>query len=144
VLVSTFAFAFAAGAQGTIDARATATSAGGKSSDRPLVFAQGRQAARAQADTEPSGPLAGTTVDTISTDGDGKVEIIKIPRPDCTAKQGASLVVQDDGTQGALIDDNNVRITEIPKGLKVSSNHANRDANIEALKVREGDKVLDS
>jgi hypothetical protein len=100
--------------------------------------------AGAQADTEPSGPLAGTKVDTISTD-DGKVEIIKIPRPDCTAKEGASLVVQDDdGTQGALIDDDNVRINEIPKGLKVTSNRAHPDADIKAFKVRGGDKVLDS
>jgi hypothetical protein len=145
VLVSMFAFAFTAGARGTIDARATATSTGGKSSDRPLVFAEGGRAARAQAVTEPSGPLAGTTVDTISTDEDGKVEKIKILRPDCTAKEGASLVVEDDdGTQGDLIDDDNVRITEIPNGLKVTSNRAHPDADIKALKVRGGDKVLDN
>jgi LPXTG-motif cell wall-anchored protein len=145
VLVSMFAFAFTAGARGTIDARATATSTGGNSSDRPLVFAEGGRAARAQAVTEPSGPLAGTTVDTISTDEDGKVEKIKILRPDCTAKEGASLVVEDDdGTQGDLIDDDNVRITEIPNGLKVTSNRAHPDADIKALKVRGGDKVLDN
>jgi hypothetical protein len=145
MLVSMFAFAFTAGARGTIDARATATSTGGKSSDRPLVFAEGGRAARAQAVTEPSGPLAGTTVDTISTDEDGKVEKIKILRPDCTAKEGASLVVEDDdGTQGDLIDDDNVRITEIPNGLKVTSNRAHPDADIKALKVRGGDKVLDN
>jgi LPXTG-motif cell wall-anchored protein len=145
VLVSKFAFAFTAGARGTIDARATATSTGGKSSDRPLVFAEGGRAARAQAVTEPSGPLAGTTVDTISTDEDGKVEKIKILRPDCNAKEGASLVVEDDdGTQGDLIDNDNVRITEIPNGLKVTSNRAHPDADIKALKVRGGDKVLDN
>jgi LPXTG-motif cell wall-anchored protein len=89
--------------------------------------------------------LAGTTVDTISTDEDGKVEKIKILRPDCTAKEGASLVVEDDdGTQGDLIDDDNVRITEIPNGLKVTSNRAHPDADIKALKVRGGDKVLDN
>jgi LPXTG-motif cell wall-anchored protein len=140
-----FAFAFTAGARGTIDARATTTSTGGKASDRTLVFAEGGQAARAQAETKPSGPLAGTTVDTISTDEDGKVEKIKILRPDCTAKEGASLVVEDDdGTQGDLIDDDNVRITEIPNGLKVTSNRAHPDADIKALKVRGGDKVLDN
>jgi LPXTG-motif cell wall-anchored protein len=145
VLVSMFAFAFTAGARGTIDARATTTSTGGKASDRTLVFAEGGQAARAQAETKPSGPLAGTTVDTISTDEDGKVEKIKILRPDCTAKEGASLVVEDDdGTQGDLIDDDNVRITEIPNGLKVTSNRAHPDADIKALKVRGGDKVLDN
>jgi LPXTG-motif cell wall-anchored protein len=145
VLASTFAFAFTAGAQGTRDASATATSAGGKSSDRPLLFAQGRQATRAHADTEPSGPLAGTAVDTISADADGKIEKIIILRPDCTATQGASLVVEDDdGTQGALIDDRNVRITEIPEGLKVTSNRAHPNADMKALNVRGGDKVLDN
>ena len=84
-------------------------------------------------------------MDTISTDEDGKVEKIKILRPDCTAKEGASLVVEDDdGTQGDLIDDDNVRITEIPNGLKVTSNRAHPDADIKALKVRGGDKVLDN
>src|SRR4051812_28797695 len=96
VLASTFAFAFTAGAQGTTDASATATSNGGRNSDQHLVFAEGKRAKRAQADTVPSGPLAGTAVDTSSTDADGKVEKIKILRPDCTARQGAALVVEDD------------------------------------------------
>jgi hypothetical protein len=147
VLVSMFAFAFTAGAQKTTDSSggAAATSSEGKSSHQQLVFAKDGRAARAHADTQPSGPLAGTTVHTISTDQDGKVEIIKILRPDCTARKGASLVLQDDdGTQGDFIDNHNVRISEIPKGLKVKSNRADPHANIEALNVRGGDGVLDS
>jgi hypothetical protein len=141
VFLSTFVFAYTAGAQETPDASASATVAQDDTSQQPLVFAEGEQKAQAgaQADTKLSGPLAGTKVGTISTDSDEKVEIMKIPRPDCTAKEGSSLVVQDDdGTQGDLIDNDNVQITEVRKGLQVVSSASGTDADIEAFNVRGG------
>lgn len=91
-LLFMFAFAFAAGAQETPEASAsaTATATQDESSEQPLMFAEGEQTAQADAETELSGPLAGTKVGTFSTDGDDNVEVIKIPGPDCIAKEGAS------------------------------------------------------
>ena len=137
VLVSVFAFAFTAGAQETTDASATATQEEG--SGKPLVFADGERAARAQADDELSGPLAGTKVGTFSTDKDGEVEIITIPGKGCTAKEGASFVLQDeDGTQADFIDDTNVQITETDKGLRVKSEPPAPGADIIPLNERGG------
>jgi hypothetical protein len=139
--VFTFVFAFAAWAQEQTDqsVSAAATATQGETPGQPLVFAEGEQTAQAQADAQPSGPLAGTRVDTISTDQDREVEIITIPRSDCTSEEGASFVLQDeDGTQADFIDNDNVQITEVRDGLKVVSNDAGQDANIAPLKERGG------
>jgi len=141
-LVFTFAFAFAVGAQETTDASATA--APEDSSGQRSVFAEDDSSTQADAQFDTlAGPLAGTRVGTFSTDDDGDPEIIRIPRPDCTAKEGASFVLQDeDGTQADFIDNVNVQITNVRKGLKVTSNPALPGADIEALNVRGGkDKI---
>ena len=134
----TFVFALAAGAQETTDENADAATI---DPEQPLVFAEGEQTARAaaQTDAQQSGPLAGTRVETISTDGDREVEIIKVPRSDCTFEEGASFVLQDeDGTQADFIDNDNVQITEARDGLKVVSDDTGEDADIEPLEQRGG------
>ena len=140
----TFVFTFAAAAQETTD---ESVGAEGTDTQQPLVFAEGEQAAQAQAAAEQPGPLAGTEVETLSTGPDAQVETIIIPRADCTFEQGASFVLQDDdGTQADFIDNVNVRIKlrEFDGGLKVVSNRDGRDADIVPLNERGGDKVLDS
>jgi hypothetical protein len=113
------------------------------------VFAEGEESdeaqAEAQAQEQQPGPLAGTRVETLSTDADPEVEIITIPRPDCTAEEGASFVLQDeDGTQADFIDGENVQITEAPEALGVMSSAAGPDAGIVPLNERGGDDVLDT
>ena len=113
--------------------------------DGPLVFAEGGQTAGAQAaaTTQQVGPLAGTRVETTSTDADPQVETIFIPGPTCTAKQDASFVLEDeDGTQAAFIDNDNVQIEEDRGGLEVTDNPPGD--NIVPLNVRGGDDVLDT
>ena len=145
--VFAFVFANAAGAQET-----TAQSADGAAAEdgvetprQPLVFAEGEEVAGAQAAAPQPGPLAGTRVETLSTDADREVEVITIPGPGCTAEEGASFVLQDeDGTQADFIDGDNVRITEVREGLGVTSNPAGPDADIVPLNERGGDDVLDT
>ena len=145
--VLAFVFAITAGAQET-----TAQSADGAAGEngaeiprQPLVFAEGEEAAGAQAAARQPGPLAGTRVGTLSTDPDREVEVITIPGPECTAEEGASFVLQDeDGTQADFIDGDNVRITEAREGLRVRSSAAGRGADIVPLNERGGDDVLDT
>jgi hypothetical protein len=113
---------------------------------QPLVFAEGEGTLQAQAEeAELSGPLAGTSVETTSTDADAAVEVITIPAPTCFAEEGASFVLQDeDGTQADFIDNVNVEITEFPDELVVTSFPAAPGANIVPLNERGGDGVLDT
>ena len=109
------------------------------------VFAEGEQAAQVQADVGQPGPLAGTAVETRSTGRDPEVEIIIIPRTDCTFEQRASFVLQDDdGTQADFIDNVNVKIKVVDAGLEVVSNNPGRDTDIKPLNERGGDNVLDT
>jgi hypothetical protein len=149
--VVTVVFPFTAGAQET-----TAVSENGGAAEtqvgapqQPLVFAEDEQMdeaqAEAQAEAQPSGPLAGTGVGTLSTDPDREVEIITIPRTDCTFEEGASFVLQDeDGTQADFIDNDNVQISAVPEGLRVVSSAAGEEADIVPLNERGGDGVLDT
>ncbi len=131
----TFVFALAVGAQETtdesVDGAATET-------DQPLEFAEGGQTAQAQAEEQP-GPLAGTEVEALDADQDLEVEVITIPRTDCTFEEGASFVLQDeDGTQADFIDGVNIEITEVEEGFSVSSSEAGQDADIVPLNERGG------
>ena len=73
------------------------------------------------------------------------MEVITIPRPECTAEESASFVLQDeDGTQADFIDGDNVRIAEVREGLRVTSSAAGRGADIVPLNERGGDDVLDT
>ncbi|MBA2713604.1 MAG: LPXTG cell wall anchor domain-containing protein [Rubrobacteraceae bacterium] len=149
VFLSTFVFAYTAGAQETPDASvsAAATDTQGGASEQTLVFADGEQKAQAEARAEAQqpGPLAGTRVGTRSTDSDPFVEVIEIPAPDCAARQGASFVLQDeDGTQADFIDNDNIQIIEVRKGLNAVSSLPGQNADIVPLNVRGGDDVLDT
>jgi hypothetical protein len=139
----TFGFALTAGAQETTDEN---DGAAATDTQQPLVFADGeQQTAQAQANAEQPGPLAGTVVETLSTGRDPEVETIIIPRTDCTFEQRASFVLQDDdGTQADFIDNVNVRIKKVDRGLEVVSNDSGRDGDIRPLNERGGDRVLDS
>ena len=139
----TFGFALTAGAQETSDEN---DGAAATDTQQPLVFADGeQQTAQAQANAEQPGPLAGTVVETLSTGRDPEVETILIPRTDCTFEQRASFVLQDDdGTQADFIDNVNVRIKKVDRGLEVVSNDSGRDGDIRPLNERGGDRVLDS
>src|SRR5919112_4207732 len=139
----TFGFALTAGAQETTDEN---DGAAVTDTQQPLVFADGeQQTAQAQANAEQPGPLAGTVVETRSTGQDPEVEIIIIPRTDCTFEQRASFVLQDDdGTQADFIDNVNVKIKVVDGGLEVVSNDPGRDGDIVPLNERGGDKVLDT
>jgi hypothetical protein len=139
----TFGFALTAGAQETSDEN---DGAAATDTQQPLVFADGeQQTAQAQANAEQPGPLAGTVVETLSTGRDPEVETIIIPRTDCTFEQRASFVLQDDdGTQADFIDNVNVRIKKVDRGLEVVSNDSGRDGDIRPLNERGGDRVLDS
>jgi hypothetical protein len=139
----TFGFALTAGAQETTDENVGAAAT---DTQQPLVFADGeQQTAQAQANAEQPGPLAGTVVETLSTGRDPEVETIIIPRTDCTFEQRASFVLQDDdGTQADFIDNVNVKINKVDRGLEVVSNDPGRDGDIRPLNERGGDKVLDS
>lgn len=119
-----------------------------------LEFVEGTQATGqdARAD-QPSGPLAGTEVETRDTNGDGEVDLILIPGEDCRARQGASFVLEDDdGTQADFVDNDqavdanddeeNVQIRNVRDGLRVTPNPP--DANIEAQLIRGGDDTFDS
>ena len=147
VAVAAFMFAFVlaltAGAQETTDEN---DGAAATDTQQPLVFADGeQQTAQAQANAEQPGPLAGTVVETLSTGRDPEVETILIPRTDCTFEQRASFVLQDDdGTQADFIDNVNVRIKKVDRGLEVVSNDSGRDGDIRPLNERGGDRVLDS
>lgn len=143
----TFIFAYTTGAQEarteSEDGAAAETQV--ETSQQPLVFAEGEETTEAQAVAQQPGPLAGTRVETFSTDADREVEIITIPRPDCTTKEGASFVLQDeDGTQADFIDSDNIQITDVREGLRVTSSAAGQDANIVPLNERGGDDVLDT
>lgn len=109
-----------------------------------LEFETGTQAAgQASGRDRESGPLAGASVTTRDRDGDGSVDLFLIRREDCTARQGASLVLEDDdGTQGDFVDNRNVQIRNVRGGLRAVSNPPG--GNIEALAVRGGDGTLDS
>jgi hypothetical protein len=139
----TFGFALTARAQETSDEN---DGAAATDTQQPLVFADGeQQTAQAQANAEQPGPLAGTVVETLSTGRDPEVETIIIPRTDCTFEQRASFVLQDDdGTQADFIDNVNVRIKKVDRGLEVVSNDSGRDGDIRPLNERGGDRVLDS
>ena len=131
VFVSTLVFAFGAGAQET--------------GDDPLVFAEGEKSDQAQVNAQQPGPLSGTRVETLSTDSDLEVEIITIPRTNCTFEEGASFILEDeDGTQADFIDDVNVQISEVDGMLEVVSSDTTQDANIVPLNERGGDDVLDT
>jgi hypothetical protein len=143
-LVFTFTFALAAGAEETTDASAAATKDEG--SEQPLRFAEGERTSQADARavTGVSGPLVGTRVGTLTTDGDAFIDLITIPRPDCTAGEGASFVLQDeDGTQADYIEGTNVQIDEGDPGLRVVGLGV-QNANISPLNIRGGDGILDS
>ena len=145
--VLAFVFAITAEAQETTaqSADGAAEENGAEAPKRPLIFAEGEEGAEARAAARQPGPLAGTRVETISTDADREVEVITIPRPECTAEEGASFVLQDeDGTQADFIDNDNVRITEVREGLRVRSSVAGREADIVPLNERGGDDVLDT
>ena len=117
--VSTFIFAVAAGAQETTDESADDTST---DSGQPLEFADGDQTTQAQAETEQAGPLAGTEVEAQDADQDQQVEVITIPRTDCTFEEGASFVLQDgDGSQADFIDGVNIVMSEVDGGLEAVS-----------------------
>ena len=138
--VFTFVFALAAGAQETtdesVDEAATDT-------EQPLEFAEGGQTAQSQAEAEQPGPLAGTEVEAVDTDQDLDVEVITIPRTDCTFEEGASFVLEDeDGTQADFIDGVNIKITEVDEGFSVSSSEAGQDANLVPLNERGGNGDL--
>ncbi len=136
------------GAQETTAEETTDVTAGrqqiAQADNGTLEFQEGTRATgpRARAD-QPSGPLAGTEVGTRDTDDDGLIDVILIPREDCTARQGASFVLEDeDGTQGDFIDNDNVQIRNVRGGLRVTSNPPGD--NIEAQLIRGGDDTLDS
>ena len=145
--VVTLVFPYTAGAQETTaegeNVGAAQTQVGAP--QQPLVFAEDEQMAQAQAEAQPSGPLAGTGVGTLSTDPDREVEIITIPRTDCTFLEDASFVLQDeDGTQADFIDNDNVQISAVPEGLGVVSSAGAQEADIVPLNERGGDGVLDT
>ena len=145
--VFTLVFACVAGAQETTLGIADGATAEPQddTGQQHLVFAEGEQTVRAQAEAELSGPLAGTSVDTVSTDADPEVEVITIPGPTCTAEEGASFVLQDeDGTQADFIDNDNVEITEDSDGLEVTSFTGGSGDDIVPLNERGGDDVLDT
>ena len=133
---------------------ATSSETRAQEGDENLVFQEGKdtvvttQATQEQAAQEDSEPLEGAEVDTRSTDPDIYVEVINITRPTCTAKQGASVVLEDeDGTQADFLDNDNVQITETREGLRLKSNQnddSSDNNDIEALNVRGGDDVLDT
>jgi hypothetical protein len=134
--VFTFAFALAAGAQETTDQSADDAST---DSGQPLEFADGDQAAQAQAASEQPGPLAGTEVEALDADQDQRVEVVTIPRTDCTFEEGASFVLQDgDGTQADFIDGVNIVMSEVDGGLEAVSQDADQGANIVPLNERGG------
>ncbi len=131
--VFTFVFALAAGAQETTDQSASTDSG------QPLEFANGDQTTQAQAASEQPGPLAGTEVEVLDADQDQQVEAITIPRTDCTLKEGASFVLQDeDGTQADFIDGVNIVISEVDGELKAVSKDGGQGANIVPLNERGG------
>ena len=148
MFLSTFVLAFVAGTNDTTGASVAAAETRADAPRQPLVFDEGEQTAQAGARamsrlSSPlaslTGPLAGTRVITRSTDEDQKIEVIVIPGPDCIASKGASFVLQDeDGTQADFIDNDNVQIGEIRRGLKVVSNDDGQDANIVPLNERGG------
>ena len=148
MFLSTFVLAFAAGAYETTGASVAAAETRADAPQQPLVFDEGEQTAQAGARamsrlSSPlaslSGPLSGTRVNTFSTDGDRGIEVIEIPGPDCIASKGASFALQDeDGTQADFIDNDNVQINEVLRGLKVVSNDDGKDANIKPLNERGG------
>ena len=120
-------------------------------------FEQGSQAPELQAQATPAaGPLSGTEVTTRDRNGDGFVDLILIPREDCTAREGASLVLEDDdGTQADFVDndgddsaadpnngDENVQITNPRGGLRVTPSPD--DGSIEAQLIRGGDGTFDN
>ena len=134
--VSTFIFAVAAGAQETTDESADDTST---DSGQPLEFADGDQTTQAQAETEQAGPLAGTEVEAQDADQDQQVEVVTIPRTDCTFEEGASFVLQDaDGTQADFIDGVNIVLSEVDGGLEAVSIDTAQSANIVPLNERGG------
>ena len=134
--VFTFVFALAAGAQETTDENADGAST---DSGQPLEFADGDQTTQAQAASEQPGPLAGTEVEVLDADQDQEVEVITIPRTDCTLEEGASFVLQDeDGTQADFIDGVNIVISEVDGGLEAVSKDGGQGANIVPLNERGG------
>src|SRR5687767_5145981 len=146
VAVAAFMFAFvfapSAAAQDSNDEDADDATT---DTQQPQVFADGEQAAQVQADAGQPGPLAGTEVETRSTGRDPEVEIIIIPRTDCTFEQRASFVLQDDdGTQADFIDNINVKMKMVDGGLEVMSNNPGPNTDIKPLNERGGDTVLDT
>jgi hypothetical protein len=134
--VFTFVFAFAAGAQETTDDSADDAST---DSGQLLEFADGDQTTQAQAASEQPGPLAGTEVEALDADQDQQVEVVTIPRTDCTFEEGASFVLQDeDGTQADFIDGVNIVMSEVDGGLEAVSKDAAQGANIVPLNERGG------
>jgi len=134
--VSTFILAVSAGAQETTDESADDTST---DSGQPLEFADGDQTTQAQAETEQAGPLAGTEVEAQDADQDQQVEVVTIPRTDCTFEEGASFVLQDaDGTQADFIDGVNIVLSEVDGGLEAVSIDTAQSANIVPLNERGG------
>jgi hypothetical protein len=134
--VFTFVFAIAAGAQETTDESADDTST---DSGQPLEFADGDQTTQAQAETEQAGPLAGTEVEAQDADQDQQVEVVTIPRTDCTFEEGASFVLQDgDGSQADFIDGVNIVMSEVDGGLEAVSKDGGQGANIVPLNERGG------
>ena len=137
-----YVFAPTAAAQDSTD---EADDGAATDSQQTQIFAEGEQAAQVQADVGQPGPLAGTVVETRSTGRDPEVEIIIIPRTDCTFEQRASFVLQDDdGTQADFIDNVNVKIKVVDAGLEVVSNNPGPDTDIKPLNERGGDSVLDT
>lgn len=91
---------------------------------KPIPEAQTTQAQQQQEQqtAQASESLAGQETETFDRNGDEFVDLIIIPR-ECTVTEGASLVLEDDdGTQGTLIDNQNVQITQEANQLRVVSN----------------------
>jgi len=143
-------FAAFAGAQETTSAESETESANATSSETSAQEGSGQREPISElrsedqqyrtSQLEAPGPLAGTETVTLDTDEDGSTDRIIIRR-DCIAKQGASVVLQDDdGTQGTFIDDENVQITESNDRLVIESSPP---GPIGAFDIRGGDDTLD-
>ncbi len=101
---------------------------------------QAQEVEQAQASQAP-GPLAGAPTVTLDRDGDGFTDQILIER-NCTFRDGASLVLQDDdGTQGLFIDGENVRLQKIQGTLVLGGVPPGEPIN--PFEIRGGDGTLD-
>lgn len=137
---------------GTVDSRAEGTAGDvvvkAARQGQVVEFVEGEQTDDTQRAAQESGPLAGKSVETLDTDDDGLIDLLRIPG-NCKAEEGASFVLEDeDGTQGTFIDNGNidngnVQINdESTEFLRVRGNPPG--TNIVPLLERGGDNTLDS